>query len=176
MGCIIDALRKRRSIRKYTDEPIPEEALDEIIEAGLRSPTGKHARPWEFVVVSDRATLDELAEFREGGTSRMLLGAKCAIALLGDDTKSTTTIEDCAAAIMCMHLTASSLGVGSCWIQARGRKAPDGRDADDYLRGVLGYPDHVHAVCVLSLGMPAEHPQPRELDDVARSRVHREKF
>ena len=113
---MVELLQERRSIRRYTGEAVPEESLKQILQAGLLSPSGHNAKPWEFVVVKDRETLDKLSQCREG-SAEMLKGAYCAVVVLGDEEKTDVWTEDCSAAMMNMHLTASSLGVGSCWIQ-----------------------------------------------------------
>ena len=72
---LLDMMRSRRSIRKYTEEEIPEESLTKILQAGLLPESGKAKRPWEFIVVKDKAMLDELAGCGEGGVA-MLKDAK----------------------------------------------------------------------------------------------------
>ena len=71
---MVELLQERRSIRRYTGEAVPEESLKQILQAGLLSPSGHNAKPWEFVVVKDRETLDKLSQCREG-SAEMLKGA-----------------------------------------------------------------------------------------------------
>ena len=116
---MVELLQERRSIRRYTGEAVPEESLKQILQAGLLSPSGHNAKPWEFVVVKDRETLDKLSQCREG-SAEMLKGAYCANCGAGRRGKGRTCGQKTAPrAMMNMHLTASSLGVGSCWIQGR---------------------------------------------------------
>lgn len=75
-----------------------------------------------------------------------------------------------------MHLMADSLDIGSCWIQGRLREAPDGRSTEDYLRNILGYPEEIRLEAVLSLGIPAVHPERHSLDDIPENKVHYEKY
>lgn len=169
---VLAAMRKRRSMRKYTDEPIPAEQLDRILEAGLLSASGMAKRPWELYVVEDRATLDELAKCREHG-SAMLETATAAIAVVADSELSDTWIEDCSIVMANMHLEASACAIGSCWIQGRGRQAADGRTTDEFVRELLDYPDALELEAILSLGIPAKESKPHELDDALRAKVHR---
>ena len=173
MERLISDLLHRRSIRQYSGAPIPEEALNAILEAGLLSPTGRGRRPWEFIVVRDRDMLVRLSVCREGAAG-MLAGADCAIVVLGDRERSDTIVEDCSIAMAYMHLAASSLGVGSCWIQGRLRTAPDGRTAEEYVRELFGFPDTWQLEAILSLGMPATPAPPRSLEDLPWEKVHRE--
>ena len=95
---LLDIMRNRRSIRKYTEEDIPEESLTKVLQAGLLAESGKAIRPWEFIVVRDRAMLDELSGCREGGVA-MLKEAKCAIVVIGDADKQDVWVEDCSVAM-----------------------------------------------------------------------------
>lgn len=90
---LLEVMRKRRSIRKYTGEKIPEKAIDRILKAGLLSPSGRGVRPWEFIVVRDRDMLKEMSECRVGA-AKMLEGADCAIVVLGDEEKTDVWVED----------------------------------------------------------------------------------
>ena len=136
---MVELLMERRSIRRYTGERVPEESLKQILQAGLLTPSGHNAKPWEFVVVRDRETLNKLSQCREG-SAEMLKGADCAVVVLGDEEKTDVWTEDCSAAMMNMHLTASSLGVGSCWIQGRLRTV-DGESTEQVVRNILGFPE-----------------------------------
>ncbi len=171
---MVELLQERRSIRRYTGEAVPEESLKQILQAGLLSPSGHNAKPWEFVVVKDRETLDKLSQCREG-SAEMLKGAYCAIAVLGDEEKTDVWTEDCSAAMMNMHLTASSLGVGSCWIQGRLRTV-NGKSTEAVVKEILGFSDHYRLEAILSLGMPTVHPEARKLEDLPMERIHWEKF
>ena len=126
---LMDMLLHRRSIRKYTDEAIPEEKLEKIIQAGLLSFAGKGLNPWEMIVVRDKDMLKKMSGCRTGCGS-MLDGADAAIVVLGDEDKSDTIVEDCSIVMAYMHLMADTLGVGSCWLQGRLRTAVDGTSSE----------------------------------------------
>lgn len=124
---VLDAMARRRSLRRYSGEPIPQALLDRILEAGLRSASGRSRRPWELIVVHDRAMLDDLAECREQGAA-MLAGADAAIVVVADPTLADTWVEDCSIVMANMQLEAAASGVGSCWIQdAFARRPMDAR-------------------------------------------------
>lgn len=120
---LLNLLLSRRSIRRYTESPIPQRALETILAAGLLSPSSRGRRPWEFVVVQNPKTLEALSHCRQGSAA-MLAGAKAAILVFADPEKTDVWTEDCAIAMSNMHLMAHHLGLGSCWIQ--GPPAPGG--------------------------------------------------
>ena len=119
---LLELMRTRRSIRKYTDEAVAEEDVKKIVEAGMLSASGKAIRPWEFIVVTDKEMLLKMADCRAGSVN-MLKEAPCAIVVVGNEEASDVWIEDCSAVMSNMHLMAHALGLGSCWVQGRLRKA-----------------------------------------------------
>lgn len=172
---VLAAQRARRSVRSYTDEHIPDEKIERVLEAGLLSASGRGLRPWELVVVRDRAVLDTLAQCRDGG-SQMLAGADAAVVVTADPVVADTWIEDCSIVMANMHLAADALGLGSCWIQARMRTAADGRSTRDFIADALGLPAEMEVEAVLSLGIPQGHPAPHEVDDALRAKIHRDRY
>lgn len=172
---LLEIMRKRRSVRTYTGEPVSKENLEKILKAGLLSASGRAIRPWEFIVVREKETLRKMATARTMG-AKMLEGADCAIVVLGDEEKTDVWTEDCSIAMANMHLMADSLGVGSCWIQGRLREASDGRTTEDYIRELLEYPKNYRLEAILSLGMTDQHPEARNLEELPIEKVHQEKF
>ena len=172
---LLEVLEKRRSIRQYTGEAIPDEKLQKILAAGLLSPSSRGIRPWELIVVREKEILKEMSECRIG-SAKMLANASAAIVVVADEGKSDVWTEDCSIVMSNMHLMADSLDIGSCWIQGRLREAPDGRSTEDYLRNILGYPEEIRLEAVLSLGIPAVNPERYSLDDIQESKVHYEKY
>ena len=172
---LMEMMQARRSVRNYTGETVTEENLLSILQAGLLSASGRGRRPWEFIVVKNKDTLKAMAECRISG-SKMLACADCAIVVVGDETKTDVWVEDCSIAMANMHLMADSLGVGSCWIQGRLREAPGNKTTEEYLRELLGFPQNCRLEAILSLGMPQDHPEAYELDQLLMEKVHREVF
>lgn len=172
---ILQTILNRRSVRQYTDEPIPEEKLNAILYAGLAAASSKNRRPWEFVVVRDRAMLDALGDCRPGA-SNLLSKCQAAIVVCADAEAVDVWVEDCGSAMSQMHLTADALGVGSCWLQVRLRKAADGRDTADVVREALGIPAKYGVMAMLTLGMPESHPAAHTVDELLLEKIHREHF
>lgn len=169
---VLNALRNRCSVRAYSGEPIPSVLLDRIIKAGLLSASGRARRPWELIVVCDRATLDTLAQCRDHGAA-MLSGADAAIVVVADAGLSDTWVEDCSIVMANMHLEAAACGVGSCWIQGRMRQAADGRSTQEYVADLLELPDNMALEAILSLGMPESTAAPCEADSSLWEKVRR---
>ena len=88
---LLEIMRRRRSIRNYSGEEIPEESITKVLQAGLLSASGKAKRPWVFIVVRHRKTLDDLSVCRAGGV-KMLKEAQCAIVVIGYETEQDVWI------------------------------------------------------------------------------------
>jgi nitroreductase len=119
--------------------------------------------------------LSKLAKARTGAAN-MLTQADCAVIVIADTAKTDVWCEDSSITMAYMHLTAHSLGLGSCWIQMRCREAQNGQSSDSYLRDLLGYPDHCSAEAILSIGVPAQQKEPHELPELPNSKVHYGKY
>ena len=173
---MINAILHRRSVRQYTDAPIPEEKLQSILHAGLAAASSKNRKPWELIVVRNRDTLDRLCACRPGAAN--LLGTcQAAIVVAADAGLVDVWVEDCASAITQMHLAADALGVGSCWLQVRCRTAPDGVTlAEDVVRKLLGIPGKYGVMAMLTLGMPASHPGRKAVEELPLEKIHYERF
>ena len=167
-----DAITARRNVREFDGRPIASDHLDRILEAGRRSPSSKNEQPWDFVVVTQRAALQRLADVWRFG--RHIAGAAAAIALLSpaseDPDARETYAFDLGQAGMSMMIAAADLGIGSCH-SAIGDQA--------MARALLGFPEARECVIILSLGYPAARPlsptervNRRAFDDV----VHRERW
>lgn len=172
---MVNLMLHRRSVRRYTDEVIPEDALQKVLYAGLSAASSKNRRPWEFVVIRHRKTLDALCDCRPGAGN--LLG-KCnaAIVVCADAEAVDVWVEDCASAMTQMHLMADMLGLGSCWLQIRNRQSAEGLSTEEIVRETLGIPAKYGVMAILTLGMPAEHPAPHTIEELLTDKIHRERF
>ncbi|WP_372679446.1 nitroreductase family protein [Desulfosarcina sp.] len=155
----IDLLRSRRSIRKFEDRPVEAEKLDLILEAVLRSPSSRGFNPWEFVVVTDPAIIKRLSTAKPHGAS-FLANAPLAIVVCADPGKSDVWVEDAAIAAIILHLAATDLGLGSCWIQLRKRDYDDSTTAGEFAADALGLPDKLVVSAIMAIGYPARQPSP----------------
>ena len=174
---LLEIMKKRRSVRKYNGNPVSEEQVKTILQAGMMAPSAKNGRPWEFIVIRDKEMLRKLGLSRsEERNQKMAASADVAITIIGDHDAADTWVEDCSAAITQMHLMADALGLGSCWMQGHGRTAADGRPANEYLHELLGYPSNYEVVASLIIGCIDEHPEPHDPDKLPVEKIHYERY
>jgi nitroreductase len=163
---LIQTIFARRSIRSYTAEPIDEAHIQTLLEAAMAAPSASNIKPWHFVVVSDRETLDNLAEDHPYG--KMLFEAPLCIAVCGDSTLSARYwVQDCSAATENLLLAVAALGLGAVWL---GVHPIAERVAA--VREVLNLPETIVPLNLISIGHPAEQKESRTQYD--KKRVHRE--
>jgi nitroreductase len=160
---MLETLRARRSIRAYTGQPLDEATIDLLKEALLRAPSSRNLRPSRFFFIRDRQLL-ELLSTAKSQHAAPLAGAAIAVVVCGDESVSDCWIEDCSIASIILQLAATELGLGSCWIQLRGREDASGHDAEQRTRALLGLPQELRVLSAIAIGHPAEdkHPVPTE--------------
>lgn len=167
---MIELLRKRRSVRKFTEEKVAAEAVGTLVEAALRAPASRSLNPWEFIVVDDPQLLEKLSRAKQHG-SEFVGRAPLAIVVCADSTKSDVWVEDCSIAAILIQCTAVSLGLGSCWAQIRNREHDSRKSAELYLQGLLGLPEEVKVECIIGIGHPAERPRPLAAEKLQREKI-----
>ncbi|MDO4312002.1 MAG: nitroreductase family protein [Eubacteriales bacterium] len=172
---LLQIMKNRRSIRKYTGKKIPSSKLDIIIQAGLLAPSSKNIRPVEFIIVEDKNMLEKLSKSKLSGAG-MLSEASCAIVVIGDAGKADAWIEDCSLAMGYMLLMAQNLGLAACWVQERLRKTMSGEESGIYVKEILEIPEHYEVEAILSLGIPEKAEDPRNWDETEQNKVHWGKF
>jgi nitroreductase len=155
----ISLVRDRRSIRKYAERAVEAEKIEQLVEAALRAPSSRMINPWRYVVVSDAALLSELSRSKPHGAS-FLKNARLGFVVCADTTRSDVWIEDASIACIYLHLAATALGLGSCWIQIRKRMHNDHLSAEDYIRNLLDIPSDVAVEAILAVGYPQEDKKP----------------
>jgi nitroreductase len=168
MDSRLNCIFKRRSIRAYTSEPVSEEDIQGLLEAAMAAPSASNKKPWHFVVATRRDVLDALAEAHPYG--KMLSQATLAVAVCGDPSVSERYwVQDCSAATENLLLAASELGLGAVWLGCHPRE-----DRKRAVGAVLGVPDSVEILSLLSIGHPDEHKEARTQYDAER--VHSESW
>ena len=170
-----DLLLTRHSIRRYTDQTINPDDVRAILEAALLSPTSKSARPWQFVVVEDKDTLMRLADCKPIA-AHALKTSVMAVAVCADPEQSNMWLEDCAIASEMMQLQAHALGIGSCWVQVRGRMSADGTPSDTVVREILGIPENIEVENIMTFGYSAEKRTPVDPAKLKWEKVHVDKW
>jgi nitroreductase len=167
---LLDLIRKRRSIRKFTDDAVEPEKIELLKEAALRPPSSMGHNPWEFVFVTDAQLLAKLAKAKPHGSS-FLAGARLGIVVCADPEKSAVWIEDASIATIFIQLAAESLGLGSCWVQIRERPHDDTRSAEAYIAELLNIPSNLKVESVVGIGYPDEQKAPHTREKLQDEKV-----
>ena len=164
---VIENILTRRSVRSYTDQDVEPEKLEAILEAGMAAPSGKNGQPWDFVVLTRREILDEMAERLP--YAKMLREARVAIAVCADRTKSPYWYVDCSAAAENILLAAHALGLGAVWTATYPY-----RDRMDVVKELCGLPGSYDSLCVIPMGYPAREARPKDNFDAGK--IHHEVY
>ena len=148
---VLEAIRTRRSIRKFRPKPIPDEKLKMILEAGRLAPSAGNRQPWLFIVVKDPERKRALAKAADNQT--FIANAGVIIVALGDPQASPRWFrQDPMIAVEHMVLAATGLGYGTCWI---------GAFNEDEVKSLLRIPGELKVIALLPIGFPNESPLPR---------------
>jgi len=144
-----DAITSRRNVRSFADQPIPAAELDQILEAGRRAPSSQNWQPWDFIVVTDRGRLRELAGVWRGAGH--VAGSAATIVVIGPaaDNEFGRAQLDLGQATMAMLLAAADLGIGSCHAGVADLRLA---------RELLGFPEDRGWALLISLGYPSDRP------------------
>ena len=159
---VFDAIRTRRSVRAFTGEAMPREDLEKIVDAGRLAATGSNKQPWDFIVITDRAMIDQLK------TASQWMEKSAAIIAVVMDPESRWWVEDGAAAVQNMLLAATALGYGSCWLEGYTLRY------EDAFKTLLGVPAEKRLMTLVPIGVPVEWPtkEKKSLEEV----IHWERY
>ena len=142
----LEAIRKRRSVREYTGEPISRQDLETIVDAGRLAASGHNNQPWDFVVVTDRDMIEQLKV-----ASRWMEKAGAIIAVVVDPA-SRWWLEDGSAAVEKMLIAATALGYGSCWLQGYTMLY------EEAFKALLEIPAALRLLTLVPIGVPVQWP------------------
>ena len=147
----IEAILTRRSVRRFSSQAVPEEEIQVLLKAAMYAPSGGNAQPWHFVVINERAVLDEVPKFHD--SSSFILEAPLAILICADEelAKPGRWLLDCSAAAENMLLAAHARGLGACWIGIQ----PVAERIEGITR-LMELPPKVYPVCLIAIGYPTE--------------------
>ena len=168
MNSKLDLIFGRRSIRKYKTESVPDDAVQDILDAAMAAPSACCKDPWQLVVVTSKDLLVKISEGLPHG--KMLADAPLGIVVCGDidkahDNQLSYMLQDCSAAIQNMLLAVHALGLGACWLGVHPRE-----DRIAHIKALLDTPDNIVPISVLAIGYPAEDKEPRTRFDESKVR------
>jgi len=164
----MEAILSRRSIRSYTPEAVGDDAIEQLLRAAMSAPSADNQQPWQFVIVRDRRTLDEVPKFHN--YAKMILEAPVALLVCGLPDAGLGEgywVQDCSAATENILIAAVVLGLGAVWLGIHPR-----RDREEAMRKLLGIPDSVVPFALIPVGHPREHKPPSDRYDAER--IHHE--
>lgn len=159
MNSKLESIFRRRSVRQYGAGTVTDVQVRDLLEAAMAAPSACAKDPWRFIVVRSPENLNKIADGLPNG--QMLRHAQVGIVVCGDleaahDKQLSYCLQDCGAATENILLAAAMMGLGACWLGVHPRE-----DRMKHLRQTLGIPDPVLPVAVISIGVPAEHKEPR---------------
>lgn len=166
----LKAILTRRSIRKYTDEPVPDQIIMELLAAAMAAPSAGNEQPWHFIVINDRQILNEIPKFHP--YSQMLKEASVAILVCGDEMLEKYTgywVQDCSAATENILIAVQAKRLGAVWLGIY----PIAERVTG-MRELLGLPEHVIPFSLVPIGYPAEEKPPADRFD--ETRIHYNKW
>ena len=161
----MEIILTRRSIRKYTEQPVSDEVLKELLEAAMCAPSAGNRQPWCFVVINDRKILDDIPNYHP--YAQMLKEAPAAILVCCDSDLQMGDygVQDCSAATQNILLAAHAKGLGAVWL---GVYPTEARVTD--IKRLLNLPENIIPISLISVGYPAEQKSPP--DHYRADRVH----
>lgn len=168
----IDVIFQRKSVRNYIEKEVSKESIELLMRAGMAAPTAMDSRPWAFIAITDKEVLKKLAAMPYCG---MLNYASAAIMVCGDSSKfiqgpiQEFWVQDCSAATQNILLAAEDMGLGAVWL---GGYPSEGRMA--MMREVLGVPENIIPLSLISIGYPAGTEKPKDKYD--ENNIHWEKW
>ncbi|MEM2964238.1 MAG: nitroreductase family protein [Candidatus Bathyarchaeia archaeon] len=161
----LEAIRRRRSVRRFKPDPIPKETIEKLVDAGRWAPSGMNVQPWEFIAVTNPETRRRIAGITDYG--KFIAQAPLCIAVFCKDTKYY--LEDGCAAVENILIAATALGLGSCWV------AGDKKRYVDQVREMLNVPRGYKLVALIAIGYPLDGPSERRRRDL-KEILHYESF
>lgn len=164
---VLDLIKKRRSIRQYTDQAVTDNQIRQLLEAAMAAPSGSNIQPWEFVVVKDPDIKRQLAQTHTW--SSMAADAAVVFVVCGNERASHHWVEDASVATENLLLAVTALGLGAVWVGIH----PDA-DREAHVRRVLDIPEGIRVLCLVPVGHPDESKPPRT--QYQESKVHYERW
>lgn len=167
-NAVIDNILNRKSVRKYTSQKVEQDKIDILLKAGMASPSAMNKQPWEFIVISDKKTLENIAKILPYALPAK--NASVAIIVCGNsDVSGVYWVQDCSAVAENILLAAESLKLGAVWCGIYPQ--------EDRVKGIqhlLMIPKNIIPLCVIPVGYPAGGELPKQKYNP--SKIHNNKW
>lgn len=171
----LDLVKKRRTIRKFTEQALTQEEVVDLMKVPLLAPSSRNRQPLQYILVDNKDDLSRLSECKPSG-AQPLKHAALAVVVLADSNLSDTWIEDASIASSMILLQAQALNLGACWIQIRLRSFPDGTSAEEIVRSILNIPDDINVLSIIAIGHKVAELPAYNDEDLKWEKVHVDKF
>ena len=169
---MLKQLETRRSLRRFTNEPVSDQQLEQLLRAAMQAPSARNQQPWEFVVVKNKETFAKIQQIQP--FSSPLQTADTAVVICGNTERELSPgywVQDCAAATQNLLLEAVHLGLGAVWMGFYPRE-----DRVEGLQALLNLPEHVLPLAVVAVGHPDEGVENKFVDRFDPDRIHCESW
>lgn len=171
---LLELALKRRSVRKYTGEPIDATILDEIMKVALTAPCSFGHYPVEFVIVQEKEQIEKLAQCKQlGGTQ--IIGASAVIVVMVKQDRGEFWIEDGAIASSYILLACEQYNLGACWVHIRNRKGVK-YSSEEEIKDLLGVPENYGVLNLIAIGPKAEMKNPYDMNHFDKNKIHYDKY
>jgi len=173
---VFEAIRDRRSVRKYNAEPVPDNLVKKLLEAAVWAPSGSNIQPWNFIVIKDRKVLDMVRKISPGyfGDAPLAIlvcsDKERAFKLGGELGRDYLSVAGCAAAVQNMLLAAYASGLGTCVVKSFSSTA---------IKHILEIPTEIEPELLVIVGYPDQSPKPpsrRQLREITFLNRYGEKY
>lgn len=166
----MDAISKRRSVRKYTDQGVSDELIKKILSAAMSAPSAGNEQPWHFIVVKNKGMLKDLSNCSP--YSKAVCAAPVGIVVCGDlsvEVHKGHWVQDCSAAVENMLIEATSLDLGAVWLGVYPLE-----DRIYYIKKLFNLPETIIPFAIIPVGYPCAEHNP--VDRFQIKRIHNEQW
>ena len=169
-----DIIFERRTVRKFKEDKVDRELLDELLKYSLMGPSYGNSRPVEFIVVEDKDTLNALSGIETFGTKYI---AECptVVIVMADTDLSETWVEECSIAASYLQLLAQEAGLNTAWVNLKDGETKDDVPMQEFTRNLFNLPKSYATLCMIPIGYGNEKVRKR-VDFDASPKIHSEKF
>jgi len=168
---LLEAIKTRRSIRRYKSIIIPDDVIHQLIDAARHAPSADNIQPWEFIIVKDKRVKEQLAKTH--AWSGFVNGAPVCVVVLGNEEASPSYFAiDATCATENLLLAANALNLGACWVAVYD---PNNTSSERHVRAALNVPKHLRIIAMVPIGYPDELVMPRNLREIDKI-IHTDRY
>lgn len=172
VNSIPDIFLKRRSIRSYTPQVVEEEKLNTILEGIMYSPSARHTRAWEFIIVKDWEKIQKLGSMKIH--AEHVKNSQVVIVVCSKEFKNW--VEDASIIGAYIYLLVTYLGLATCWTQILNSMTMDNQSGEDFVKNILGIPNEIRVLSMFPIGYAKEEIPGHTVNEFQKEKLHFEKW